>query len=208
MENGKYSVVFRVMALEGSKVNGIKLYINEPLRGVEGVKDRLCIKDGKLMVERKCGELVLDENSNIMSINGLYLENTVIFKLDIPIKNYDYYICDNFECYYSMSLSNKDIEGTYSFDNSIRFRILRSKLNGESYNDFKQWLQQNPVTVVYQLTEPTYEEVTNEYGLPIVFEGYNYIPITTPSESTNLMTIIGQGITISEVVVSEVICGG
>ena len=39
-------------------------------------------------------------------------------------------------------------------------------------NKWKKYLQQNSVTVVYQLQTPTYEEVTNEYGLPIILEGY------------------------------------
>ena len=42
MENGKYRVLLRGIALDGSKVNGIKLYINEPLRGVGDTRDRLC----------------------------------------------------------------------------------------------------------------------------------------------------------------------
>ena len=49
---------------------------------------------------------------------------------------------------------------------------LRVPLDNYSISNVKKYLQQNPVTVVYQLAEPTYEEATNEYGLPIVFEGY------------------------------------
>ena len=39
-------------------------------------------------------------------------------------------------------------------------------------NDFKSNLNNNPIILVYPLVEPVYEEATNEYGLPIVFEGY------------------------------------
>ena len=42
-------------AYEPYKENNITFYINEPLRGVGDVKDRIFIKDDKVVVERNCG---------------------------------------------------------------------------------------------------------------------------------------------------------
>ena len=36
----------------------------------------------------------------------------------------------------------------------------------------KAYLQNNNIKVVHELAEPVYEEVLNEYGLPIMLEGY------------------------------------
>ena len=36
--------------------------------------------------------------------------------------------------------------------------MLKVKLQTHDILGLKQWLQQNPITVVYQLAEPTYEE--------------------------------------------------
>ncbi len=177
MENGKYRVLLRGIALDGSKVNGIKLYINEPLRGIGDAKDRLCIKNGKLMVERKCGEIVLDEKTTWSALDSATLPNnprryTPDFK-DINAKftgNHCSIITDRWETI------NNDTDVPHarlSFSSALGYGILW--IYDPIVRDatkLQQYLQQNPVKVVYQLAEPTYEEAINEYGLPIVFEGY------------------------------------
>ena len=51
-----------------------------------------------------------------------------------------------------LSISNNVHEG-------IAISINKNKLQTQNVAGFKQWLQQNPVTIVYQLAEPVYEEV-------------------------------------------------
>ena len=46
------------------------------------------------------------------------------------------------------------------------------KISTSTIDEAREYLKNTPLTVVYQLAKPTYQEVTNEYGLPIVFEGY------------------------------------
>ena len=67
-----------------------------------------------------------------------------------------------------------DVEGFSNLDNDSRIciKIDKRKLQTQDTSGFKRWLQQNPLTIVYKAYTPTYEEATNEYGLPIVFEGY------------------------------------
>ena len=171
MENGKYRILLRGIALDGSKVNGIKLYINEPLRGVEDTKDRLCIKNGKLMVERKCDSVAFDgsddENWTPIKTNT----NTMSFgHKKLGIKNISTLISNIF---INANIYSGDLECVWCNDmQNIQIQINQSKLSTQDVVGFKQWLQQNPLIVVYQLAKPTYEEVTNEYGLPIIFEGY------------------------------------
>ena len=54
-----------------------------------------------------------------------------------------------------------DTEGFTNLDNGNRIciKIDKRKLQTQNTSGFKQWLQQNPLTIVYELTEPTYEEV-------------------------------------------------
>ena len=58
------------------KSNKIKLLLDEPLRGLpSGVKDRVCIKDKKLVIERKLYELKLDANTTFSKVqHGDYID--------------------------------------------------------------------------------------------------------------------------------------
>ena len=54
-EKGKYKVNAKVVNEDKTKENNITFYINEPLRGVGDVKDRVYILNNKVVVERNCG---------------------------------------------------------------------------------------------------------------------------------------------------------
>ena len=54
-EKGKYKVNVKIANEDKTKENNITFYIEEPLRGVGDVKDRIFIKDDKVVVERNCG---------------------------------------------------------------------------------------------------------------------------------------------------------
>lgn len=54
-EKGKYKVNVKVANEDKTKENNITFYINEPLRGVGDAKDRVFIKDDKVVVQRNCG---------------------------------------------------------------------------------------------------------------------------------------------------------
>ena len=173
MENGKYVCVIRGISLDGNKVNGIKFYLNEPLRGIGDIKDRLCIKDNKLMVERKYESLILDNTQEYGILDNMALDNTIIFRRNkaINAKNYANHISDKMLSSIS-GLSNVDTEGTYIFGNTIRIRVSRNKLSTQDLIGFNSWIASNPIKIIFELIETVYEEVTNEYGLPIILEGY------------------------------------
>lgn len=154
--------------IEKHKSNSIQLQLNEPLRAVGDVKDRFVLKDGKLMIERNCGSAVLDgkaseqwglsgfTNDIIFSAywNGSFVKTTNIMSDRFPLN--------------PNIANNKNInEGIYysSSSGSFRISILKTRLITQDIDGFKQWLQNNPTTVVYQLTEPTYEEVPTSQRL-------------------------------------------
>ena len=180
MENGKYVCVVRGISLDGSKVNGIKFYLNEPLRGIGDIKDKLCIKDNKLMVERNCEEVILDGSDSDINLKiGGIDGNTgkTWFNYEITNKNIINEYASLVECniYNSNPMNshnrteNNTIGGVYQ-QNMACIRIVTEDFN--KLQDFKDYLKQNQVKVVYKLQTPVYEEVTNEYGLPIILEGY------------------------------------
>ena len=53
-------------------------------------------------------------------------------------------------------------EGYYLNGRTIQLRILKSRLNTPDLSGFKSWLQVNPLCVLYELSTPTTEELTEE----------------------------------------------
>ena len=54
-EKGKYKVNVKVANEDKTEENNITFYINEPLRGTRNVKDRIYVKNDKVVVQRNCG---------------------------------------------------------------------------------------------------------------------------------------------------------
>ena len=163
------------------KHNKIKLLLNEPLRGYDDIKDRLCVKDGKMMVEKKCKKYIV--NGGVTS-TGFAKDTTFGFEIKNPLDKMSvpsyvgtkpYILCDKLRVVDRNSWANWDspcISTSCGDDrNLLSFRL--NKINGEYTTTVaNQWLQSNPITVIYKLEEPYYEEVLNEYGEPIILEGY------------------------------------
>ena len=163
------------------KQNKIKVLLNEPLRAVGDVKDRLCVKDGKLMIERNIFEFIEDGSNdwNIFDIG----ENRQFYKY-IPIN----LIKKSVNEYSKItSMSNNYGKTTFNERGNITSRncALMTYSNSNNTNllciykplDFtteqlKTELNNSPLKMCYQLAEPFYEEVNNEYGEPIILEGY------------------------------------
>lgn len=151
---------------EPYKESVIKFYIKDPLRGIGDIKDKVFIQDDKVIVLRNCKEVtwngnetwpVVSDTTNYgkvvfagIDVDDCYKHNgKVVVKCDklssIPGSSYDYY--------------QESIYG-YKTDSYTRIYIHLQKyrLNTPDLDGLKAWLQANPLTVVYQLAEPTYEE--------------------------------------------------
>lgn len=190
------------------KSNNITFYINEPLRGVGDVKDKVYVKEDKVVVERNCGSVVVDDNLSIsvpnkanapnwynLSAGGLKV-NILTFSIPKPSDcantwgsrtNNNRAISNKFIIYPSIDSSAFYDGEKIVFDSSdIKIGINKTKLTSQDIAGFKQWLQENPTTVVYQLATPVYEEVKCDL-FKLALEGYNHgtlfynsnIPITT-----------------------------
>ena len=180
------------------KSNKIKLLINEPLRSTPyGIKDKLCVKDNKLVVERNCGTILLDGTEGWMvdqcfetygqiriSHDDFIKKNKKINKLyETTYDGNARVSCDKFAPsvkYPNASVDNLDtIFAGDSKDYALFLKFKNSTLGMDNVINYglftqktKEYLGNNNLTVVYELNEPYYEEVTNEYGEPIILEGY------------------------------------
>ena len=158
-EKGKYKVNVKVANEDKSKENNITFYINEPLRGVGNVKDRVFIKDDKVVVQRNCGSVTFDGSEDeewAVSGNSLISNSLLEFtKKFSECKVLTDLISNNFSMQQGNAEGFKNTTGVYN----LRLFINKVKLQTQDLNGFKQWLNSSPLTVVYQLAEPTYEEV-------------------------------------------------
>ena len=172
------------------KSNKIQFSSIEPLRGVGDVKDRFVFnKDGKLMIERNCGVKFIDGSDVAHTSIETYPSDNAHCILTSKFNNLKLssIVCDKLPAYTPsandaiwMGTSIRDKNGISTVNDAWGFavRLLNSLTSVEktdNYNTviskFKTYLNNNPITVIYQLAEPTYEEVPFELA-KIILEGY------------------------------------
>ncbi len=197
-EKNKYKV--NVKVTDGNKENNITFYINEPLRGVGDIKDKVYVKEDKVVVERNCSSATLDgsdDESWQAPSNANYKYG--VFTLHLPLnhknvkvddKNEQGAICNTLIPYWWWT--NKDSFETVP-DNSIHYLTWENtntfyiiKKNLRTVDEIKQWLKSNKTEYIYPLKTPTYEEVECDLS-KLALEGYNHgtlfynsnIPVTT-----------------------------
>ena len=162
-EKNKYKV--NVKVTDGNKENNITFYLNKPLRGVGDIKDKVYVKEDKVVVERNCGSITFDgSDDEIISLPGAPINKTIEFRCGMLSSEhkglYNTFMCDKF--IQKSSLWTQDGDGFIGFANAKKYidiRILKAKLQTQDIAGFRKWLQNNPTTVVYQLATPVYEEV-------------------------------------------------
>ena len=157
------------------KQNKIQFFLNEPLRGVGNVKDKVYVKEDKVVVERNCSSATFD-GSEMWYASTQWIPSLHFWcRIEGKGGRMGRLLCDKNNEFYG--------DGYYWNDNII-FKNDVSNFN--NIKDFTTWLQQNPTTVVYQLATPVYEEVECDLS-KLALEGYNHgtlfynsnIPVTT-----------------------------
>ena len=157
-------------------LNKKEILLNEPLRGLpNGVKDKKVKIGNKWYIERNCGEIILDgseedwvsilafSKTNVFRKPLLVAKNTVTdyetvvnnFLVDkLPIVKYSTYDTTDAQTVSFSSLFNTSVyNGTAIYINRNSSSDLVS---------FKQWLSENPITVIYELATPIYEPLEVE----------------------------------------------
>jgi hypothetical protein len=139
------------------------LTVNEDitLRGIGDVQDELDLETGKL--SQRIGEVVLDGSEDWVSGNNANWDNngnTMGFYFDF--KNSKNNSCYSDKLPLITNIQTADTEGIYIASKSswIGIRVLKTKLNGlTTVDELKIWLQQNPITIQYQLATESIKTV-------------------------------------------------
>ena len=180
-DNGK-SKISNIQIEEGDtateyapyKENKIQLSSIEPLRGVNEIHDRLVFKDGKLMIERNCKSATFDGSADEdwwVSSTQIDGYNCYVIRLNDALIDYhlnEKMLCDKVYVNNDRKL-NTIIPLVIDDNTAIGLYYTDSSIN---VTDFKNKLKSNPITVVYPLAEPTYEEIPYELQ-KIILESYN-----------------------------------
>ena len=161
------------------------VYLNSPL--LNG--DELLTKDGKLYHYHKMGKVVLDGSEDWEITGGDYFR--VCTTLSNLGKSDSVNNCwNNFSNNFISAKDTSYVKNSFYIANinGVTPKLLiyfdESKLSTTDVTGFKQWLSENPTTVVYELAEPWYEPI-GVYG-KIVLDGSNdenWFAFNKPSET-------------------------
>ena len=143
------------IALKKYIEENIEIVLNSPL--LEG--DTIEIVDGKLCHVHKMNMVVLDGNEK-WRLNDSYDTGLISFTLNYPDMNYPdgKIISSNLKKTHSVNIIDGIKIGNYN--SSFYISVHQSDLSTLDANGFKQWLSENPTTVVYELVSPYYEDIT------------------------------------------------
>jgi hypothetical protein len=172
--------------------NKIQFSSIEPLRGVGDVKDRFVFKDSKLMIERNCAELIINDTNpySISDNNPSYPSVLRIWYDESKLQNWKSAksLCDTLPSYDSMNKNAIGIGHSNGFDIHLPLPTT------STISEVREHLKNNPLKVVHQLKESIYEEIPFELQ-KIILEGYingtlffdtNIPPTVTASYTANI----------------------
>ena len=113
--------------------------------------------DNKWYYHKRSGEVVFNGSEN-WSVHSSTYDNCIQFVFPTSVAHNVQPLCSHFKSAKNYNTNIDDEQILIGGSNNIHIRILKSKLSTQDVQGFKQWLQANNVTVVYQLAqEEVYE---------------------------------------------------
>lgn len=200
---GKYKVNVKATNPDNNQENNITFYIKEPLRGVGNVKDKVYVKEDKVVVERNCASVTF---SNSVDEGDWYMQPIGHYQITSP---YNIHLKQNLGAICNKLPVGDNTDQVYIFpilQGDISYiRVQNGVTKWKTLEQFKQYLQQNPITVIYQLATPTYEEV-EYFDLKLFVEIFkdttiiynSNIPVTSTINYTFSVPIVEQVNTLSK----------
>ena len=140
---------------EPHKTNILTVNEDVTLRGIGDVQDTLDCLTGE--VTQRIGEIVLDgrEEWNL----GNQGDGTTTITFTTPILNAKSHVTIISDLFNYNQNSTNGIEGVAIGLNVVFIQIARNKLTSLDSNGVKKWLQQNPITLQYQLAKESIKTV-------------------------------------------------
>ena len=155
--------------------------------------------DGKYYYHQRSEEVVLNGSEGwVLGSEIQFTETHMYFacnSFDSIIKASSL-ISDKFENKPTWDTLSRECIDSVTSSYKLRIRLAKSKLSTQDVTGFKQWLQANNVTVVYQLAEEKVYECTNidlnSYNgeTNVIVESGAIVPQTTVKVQNNLQEII------------------
>ena len=156
------------------KHNKIQFSSIEPLRRGCSTKDRLVFVDNQLKIERNCGYRVLNGSEGWTKFNNPTTKVSQFYTHNPLQKNGTGDGACTVVPFTGSRNANNEREGlglSGGAGDYIWVDVYNHRLTTIDVNGFKSWLRNNNIEVVYQLAEPTYEEIPFELQ-KIILEGY------------------------------------
>lgn len=147
----------KATSYEPYKTNILSTSEDVELRGIGDVRDELNLLTGE--ITERVGEVVLSD-SNSIALYGVDTDTHMSFRINglnwcsQGIK----FICDKFP--YSSDVGAGNKEGIYCLAiYNLYIRISKNKLTSHDINGFKEWLNNNPLTIQYELATESIKTV-------------------------------------------------
>lgn len=139
--------------------------------GQQWISDVICKQNGKWGIKKYLAEKTIDQNVTIQNNLGQYgaPETTTILARagEYKLKRKSKLLCDKLPCV--ESIWDKEIEGIFTTENTIDFRISKERLGlaigstpEENATALKKYLETNPLYFVAQLETPKFEPFSDE----------------------------------------------
>ena len=169
----------------------IEIKLNSPLLE----EDTIEVVDGKLCHVHRWDSMILDGNSNwvYFTTNFPTVYAHIDFKKVYADNSKQCVFCENILSEKGSRWSDNSKEMIYIWkwedkqhENSIYLQIYSKRLPTEDFDGFKQYLSQNPLTIIYKLAEPYYEDITplqSSIVLKTFLESYMTIDTNLPIET-------------------------
>ena len=155
--------------------------LTEPLRGIGDYRDRIMCKDGEWGIERYCPTITFDGSTD-EKWNETNTNDATKKRYNCKVSGraadliHQTALCSHFPL----------MEAGATFKNVRGFTIaneyIQVYLDGRPLEEFKTWLQEHPITLVYQLDTPTWEPlpaaIQSALNALTTFTGTTHITIT------------------------------
>ena len=160
--------------VEYENIYKINLSLSEPLRSVGDFKDRLFRdSDGLWKVERNTQEYRINGSESWTTVWGATANTYPYFWAGLPNSNgypedeknvlSDRFTSIDRDNLFEGSFVDKEGVAIGGSNGYMVIRIGKDRISSYSVNLFKQWLSENPINVVYKLTNPSIEILNQEF---------------------------------------------
>ena len=155
--------------------------LNEPLRGVGDVRDEVSLNE----INRKFAEVVFDGSSDerwLLSSNCFYIN---LSDTNIDTSGYCKALCTHFKnhnVWLDIDGSKVDNSFTiYRYKDWVNARLAFYTSKIKTGAEWTEWLQANPITVIYELAEPIVETIE-----PVDIVTYDNVTYLTASDDADM----------------------